>query len=156
MPEWDTAQYLKFNDERTQPCWDLAARVSLAAPANIIDLGCGPGNSTEVVAARFGIAGQVREWFTHETEFYYDALAAEAERVEVWTTEYLHVMPGVEAIVEWYKGTGMRPFLEALPDDAARGRFTTEYLEAIRGVYEARRDGRVLFPFRRVFVVAYR
>ena len=76
--------------------------------------------------------------------------------MEVWTTEYVHVMPGAEAIVEWYRGTGMRPFLEALGDEAARGRFMAEYLEAIRREYRARRDGRVLFPFRRVFVVAYR
>lgn len=253
MPEWDSAQYLKFNDERTQPCRDLAARVALASPASIIDLGCGPGNSTEVVAARwpqaeivgvdssaamiasakekhpawgwiagdiaawadrkdsydlvfsnaalqwvsdharvfplllervavggalavqmpgnwdgpahrlmrevagrFGIAGKVREWFTHEPEFYYDALAPTASRVDLWSTEYVHVMAGAEGIVEWYKGTGMRPFLEALPDDEARGRFAAEYLEAIREVYRPRRDGRVLFPFRRVFVVAYR
>jgi trans-aconitate 2-methyltransferase len=61
-----------------------------------------------------------------------------------------------EDIVEWYKGTGMRPFLDALSGDAERGRFTAEYLAAIREGYAARDDGRVLFPFRRLFMVAYR
>jgi trans-aconitate 2-methyltransferase len=53
MPEWDSAQYLRFERERTQPCRDLAARIEFDAPASIVDLGCGPGNSTEVIAARF-------------------------------------------------------------------------------------------------------
>src|SRR5262245_34473104 len=52
MPEWDSAQYLRFEEERTQPCRDLAARIALE-PGTVMDLGCGPGNSTEVIAARF-------------------------------------------------------------------------------------------------------
>ena len=53
MNTWDSAQYLKFADERTRPSIDLAARVALDAPARAIDLGCGPGNSTAVVARRW-------------------------------------------------------------------------------------------------------
>jgi trans-aconitate 2-methyltransferase len=117
----------------------------------------GPANRLmREVGERFGIAGRVREWFTHDIEFYYDVLARYASRVDAWTTEYVHVMPDAEAIVEWYRGTGMRPFLEALPDDEARGRFATEYREAIRAAYPARPDGRLLFRFRRLFLVAYR
>jgi len=56
MPTWDSTQYLRFAHERTQPSVDLAARIALAAPARIIDLGCGPGNSTAVVARRFPAA----------------------------------------------------------------------------------------------------
>ena len=253
MPTWKADQYLKFAAERTQPCRDLAARVAIANPRRAIDLGCGPGNSTEVLAARWPlteltgldssaemieragaahpewrwIAGgieewlagedcfdvvfsnaamqwvpdhpgvfprlmarvaaggalavqmpgnygaeahrsmravasrfpgteKVREWFTHRMEFYYDLLAPLAARVELWATEYVHVMDGPEDIVEWYKGTGMRPFLDALSDDAERASFTAEYLAAIRQGYPARLDGRVLFPFRRLFLVAYR
>ena len=53
MATWDSAQYLKFASERTRPSADLAARVALDSPARVIDLGCGPGNSTAVLAGRW-------------------------------------------------------------------------------------------------------
>ncbi len=53
MNTWSSSQYLKFANERTQPSIDLAARLALEAPRTIIDLGCGPGNSTAVVARRW-------------------------------------------------------------------------------------------------------
>ena len=65
-------------------------------------------------------------------------------------------MADAEALVEWYKGSGMRPFLDLLATEAERAQFTQEYLERIRLAYPARPDGRVLFPFRRLFFVAYR
>jgi trans-aconitate 2-methyltransferase len=66
----------------------------------------------------------------------------------------MHVLDGPEAIVSWYLGTGLRPFLNALPE-ADRAAFATEYLETIRPDYPARKDGRILFPFRRLFLIAY-
>jgi trans-aconitate 2-methyltransferase len=253
MPGWKPDLYLRFAAERTQPCRDLAARIALENPRRVIDVGCGPGNSTEVLAARwprtelagldssaemiararslhpgwqwlagdiadwtlgedrfdvvfsnaamqwvpdhqsvfprlmarvapdgalavqmpgnfeaeahrlmravasrFPATNGVREWFAHGGEFYYDVLTPLAARVELWSTEYVHVMDAPEGIVEWYSGSGMRPFLDALPTDAERERFKAEYLAAIREVYHARPDGRVLFPFRRLFMVAYR
>ena len=53
MPTWNPEQYLKFADERTRPCRDLVARVEVWRPLRIIDLGCGPGNSAEVIAQRW-------------------------------------------------------------------------------------------------------
>src|SRR5580704_17836768 len=53
MPTWNSEQYLKFGDERTRPCRDLAARIAVPDARRIIDLGCGPGNSTEVLASRW-------------------------------------------------------------------------------------------------------
>src|ERR1700757_1022936 len=56
MPTWSSEQYLRFGNERTRPCEDLAARVALDSPRRIVDLGCGPGNSTEVLARRWPAA----------------------------------------------------------------------------------------------------
>jgi len=53
---WDPGQYLKFRDERTRPSIDLAARLDLASPVSILDVGCGPGNSTEVLHDRWPAA----------------------------------------------------------------------------------------------------
>jgi trans-aconitate 2-methyltransferase len=108
------------------------------------------------VASQWRETDNVREWFTHDIGFYYDLLAPHAEHVELWATDYIHVMDGPEDIVEWYKGTGMRPFLDALPDVAARERFLALYLNALREAYPAHENGRVLFPFRRIFLIATR
>ncbi len=64
-------------------------------------------------------------------------------------------MQGAEAILEWYKGTGLRPYFAALSKAIDREQFAAAYLDAIRVAYPPRPDGRVLFPFRRLFLVAY-
>ena len=51
--QWDPVQYSLFEDERTRPCRDLVSRIPLQSPRTIVDLGCGPGNSTAVLASRF-------------------------------------------------------------------------------------------------------
>jgi trans-aconitate 2-methyltransferase len=98
----------------------------------------------------------VREWFVHDVGFYFDLLSPAAARLDIWRTEYLQVMDGADAIVAFYRGSGLRPFLEALSSDEHRARFTADYCEAIRAAFPARPDGRVLFPFLRLFVIAYR
>jgi trans-aconitate 2-methyltransferase len=259
MPTWDATQYLQFADERTRPCRDLIARISLNSPKRIIDLGCGPGNSTDAVAHRWPDAeivgldnssamiakarqaepkrnwivgairdwantndtlfdlvfsnaamqwvddhagifpllmkhispdgalavqvpcnydapahtlmrslaassiwcnyfpnGSAREWHVHDAPFYYDTLSPHANRLDIWQTEYIHILPSAEAIVEWYKGSGLRPFLDALPADELRQRFLADYLDLIRPAFPPRPNGQVLFPFRRLFIVAYK
>jgi trans-aconitate 2-methyltransferase len=53
---WDPSIYLAFDNERTRPAIELAARVAQQAPRVVVDLGCGPGNSTAVLAQRWPAA----------------------------------------------------------------------------------------------------
>ena len=101
-------------------------------------------------------AQSIRQWIAHPPEFYYDPLAPHAARIEMWCTDYLHVLNDVVDLVEWYKGTGLRPWLDALPDDATRNRLLAEYHAALVPHFPPRSDGRILFPFRRLFFIAYR
>ncbi len=257
-PRWDAERYLRFEAERTLPCRDLARRIDLAGPKRVVDLGCGPGNSTAVLAARWpgahltGVdsseemlakarASDVRaEWitadvsrWTPDSSFdlvfsnavlhwlpdhrallprlagwaapggalafqvparthppppwmralarmaaaepwrsvapadasesnvlslaeYYDVLCDVARRVDLWDTEYDHVLEGPEAVVEWIRGTALRPWLARLPDPDVQARFLAELSREIAREYPRRRDGNLVFPFLRRFVIAYR
>ncbi|QEH35989.1 Trans-aconitate 2-methyltransferase [Aquisphaera giovannonii] len=253
---WDPEKYLKFRGERTRPSVDLVGRIVAEDPATVIDLGCGPGNSTAVLRGRWPGAsitgldsdpamlraalrsdpymnwmqGDVASWHAdgafdvvysnavlqwvpdhaeliprlfravapggalafqiptrvdsaiyadidevandprwraateaarnalvdHEPAFYYDLLCTKAERLDVWTTEYQHALDGPEAVLDWMRSTRLRPFLDALPDEADRRAFEAALLGRIAAAFPRRPDGKVLFPFRRLFVIAYR
>ena len=79
--------------------------------------------------------------------------------MDAWTTEYLHVLPasrdGVHPVVAWIKGTTLTPFLAALPADLQQA-FIDDVSQRVAAAYPPLPDGRVLFPFRRVFIVASR
>jgi trans-aconitate 2-methyltransferase len=87
--------------------------------------------------------------------FYYDLLAPHAAAVDIWRTTYEHVMPDAAAIVEWVKGTGLRPFLDDLTE-SERTAYLSAYRAAVELAYPARVDGKRLFSFPRVFIVAAR
>jgi trans-aconitate 2-methyltransferase len=73
---------------------------------------------------------------------------------DTWETTYVHVLSGVDPVLEWVRGTGLRPVLAALSDaDAAQ--FSAEYAHALREAYPPRAEG-TLFPFRRIFAVGHR
>ncbi len=95
------------------------------------------------------------DWHAESIAFYYDLLAPRAARVDMWQTEYIHAVEGTRAVVEWYRGSGLRPFLSALPSEDDRKQFLEEYHEALQPHYLPRADGRILFPFRRLFAIAY-
>lgn len=262
---WDPSQYLKYATERLRPALDLMARIPLAAPSAIVDLGCGAGNVTRILSVRWPTAritgvdnsatmlAKAREtlkdnpcvawveadlaawvgaaapsgvdlvysnaalhWLPeHATLFprlfaavaeggvlavqmpsnfdapshvalhdlaagprwgsrlrplarpapvagvaqYFAWLAPRAETIDAWTTEYLHVLaPGADdehPVVAWTRGTALTPFLAVLDADAQRA-FIAEYATRVAAAYPRQPDGRVVFPFRRVFVVATR
>ncbi|MBB6562948.1 trans-aconitate 2-methyltransferase [Acidovorax soli] len=257
MADWNPALYRRFEDERTRPADELLARVPLAQATHVVDLGCGPGNSTELLVRRFPQAqvtgidtseamlasarerlpgtaferGDIATWVPavapdliyanaalqwvagHETLVprlfsllapggvlaiqmpdnrqepshrlmravageapwrepigdadavrtelatiagYYDMLARDAASVDVWHTVYQHVMPSAGSIVDWLRSTGLRPFLDALPDDALRAGFLAEYERRIAEAYPERSDGKRLLAFPRMFIVAQR
>lgn len=87
--------------------------------------------------------------------FYYDVLAPHASRVDLWQTTYEHVMDDAAAIVEWVRGTGLRPYLDALPD-AMRDDYLAAYTAAVDAAYPQRVGGKRLFSFPRLFFVAMR
>jgi trans-aconitate 2-methyltransferase len=253
---WSAAQYLKFEDERTRPMRDLVQRVPLAWVSNSADIGCGPGNSTEVLRERYPEArivgvdsspdmieaarkrlpdiafevADIREWRPkepldailanavlqwipehealipaliaklkpggalavqmpdnleepshrlmgeiaahgpwamklkdaakaraerHGAEWYFRLLRPHAPYVDVWRTTYFHPLAGAHAVVEWLKGTGLRPFLDPLEQSEQKA-FLARYEVAIGKAYPAEADGTVLLPFPRLFFVAKR
>ncbi|CNI39577.1 MULTISPECIES: trans-aconitate 2-methyltransferase [Yersinia] len=255
MQDWDPDLYRQFEAERTRPANDLLAHITLAAPKRISDLGCGPGNSTQLLQQRFPhsqlvgidnsasmlLSAQQRlpdcafletdirqwqpsepqdliyanaslQWITdHQQLFpdlltklapggvlavqmpdnldepshramrevaengpwqqtlqeagvirtkvltanqYYDLLAPHAERVDIWRTTYHHPMPSAQAIIDWLRATGLRPFLEPL-SEALRVDFLQDYLALIDTAYPQQVDGQRLLAFPRLFIVAH-
>ncbi|MBB5048143.1 trans-aconitate 2-methyltransferase [Rhodopseudomonas rhenobacensis] len=254
MADWNAEQYLKFEDERTRPARDLLAQIPLDDPRRVTDLGCGPGNSTELLVKRWpqarvtGVdtsadmlrqarerlpghnfieaniahwappvgtdvvfANAVLQWVpnhlkhmqrlvgalepggvlavqmpdnldepTHimmrEVAFqepwrhqlaeaaqlrdalpkpgaYYDALRPLCSRLEIWHTVYNHLLDDPIAIVEWVKGTGLRPFIDPL-ELPERKAYLAAYTARIAAAYPPQADGKVLLRFPRLFIVA--
>ena len=74
----------------------------------------------------------------------------------MWLTTYYHPLAGgAAAVVEWFKGSGLRPFLAPL-DEAEREAFLAQYQSLVAEAYPALDDGTVLLPFPRLFIVATR
>lgn len=252
---WSARQYSTFEQERTRPVRDLVTAIPAREVRLAIDLGCGPGNSTEVLADRFpqarvtgldssedmlaaarqrlpGMAfewadigtwapaevfdvilanaslqwlpghdvlyprlvqqlapggclavqtpdnlgepahrmarevaaqgpwahriGSVRHPARHDAAFYYQLLKPHCSVVDVWRTTYFHPLAGgPQAVVEWFKGSALRPYMAPLDEGETAG-FLARYLAAVSEAYPALADGTVLLPFPRLFIVAIR
>lgn len=90
-----------------------------------------------------------------DPSFYYDLLQPHATNLDIWESEFLQILEGNDPVVEWTKGTALRPYLDALNKDEQEG-FLKDYRQRMRAAYPPRADGRTLFPFKRLFMLGHR
>lgn len=254
MTDWNAAQYSKFLKERTLPAVELANAIPCENVRSVLDIGCGTGNSTAVLANRFpcakiigadrsetmlaaakkenpqlafirldaekdmdalserydvvfsnaciqwipdhrrllksffsllhdhgALAIQIPQQSKHPVhgilkalarsekwkdklraersynnlteDEYFDVLSELTDTFRMWETVYFHAMPSYESIVEWYKGTGLRPYLEQLPQEEQNA-FIEDITQALRETYPKQKNGDIIFRFPRLFFVA--
>lgn len=256
MNDWNPDLYMQFKSERTQPSIDLIDRINPVEPKTIIDIGCGPGNSTQVLGRRWpkaeitGLDSSVamikkakqdyphQEWivadaltyaseikydivfsnaaiqwisnhedllkrfygmlsddglvaiqiplfwdmplgkiidhtakdgrwreqtegvsnlFTiHNYSFYYDHLSDLFNSIEIWETQYLHVLNSHLSILKMMRSTGLKPYLDKLDHDSEKNQFEKEVLGKVEKTYLKQKNGKVLLPFKRLFFIAYK
>lgn len=126
--------------------WDLPSHQLMRSTLENTGPCAAPIGDAAVLAA-------VRRRWVMDAEAYYDLLSPLARRLDIWETEYLQVLAGKDAVLEWVKGTGLRPILNGL-DEADRRVFLDSYRQALRNAYPQRPGGLTLYPFRRLFIVA--
>ncbi|MBE0614950.1 MAG: methyltransferase domain-containing protein [Burkholderiales bacterium] len=102
---------------------------------------------------REALAGSLRPQPVLAPDAYYDLLAPQARSLDIWESEYLQILEGENPVAEWTKGTWLAPMLAAL-SPPARVAFEAEYRRLVAQAYPRRPDGKTLFPFRRLFIVA--
>lgn len=253
--KWDSKQYMLFGNERTRPSADLVSQIMLNDPKTVIDLGCGPGNSTENLLKRFPDAdilgtdssedmlkaarekysgtslrfekmnisadmeiggkydivfsnacfqwisdherlipklfsmvndggvmavqmplsyrlviydivrelSESKKWTgyfdkaekinTLPPERYFDMLSDLTDDFTIWETVYYHRMKSYDDIIEWYKGTGLRPYFNAL-DDEKSDEFKEDILRELRKNIPMQKNGEVIYKFPRLFFTA--
>ncbi len=95
----------------------------------------------------------LREFPVGDASTYYDLLSPHASHLNIWETTYLHILSGENPVVEWTKGTALRPFLDQLDGDQAVA-FLDTYSSLIDAAYPQRKDGNTTLPFKRVFIIA--
>ncbi len=258
MTTWSASQYLTFADERTRPVRDLLAALPPGGVETATDLGCGPGNSTAALLARYPgaavtgvdsapdmidaarrglptarfVLGAIEDWSREpgspqdlvlsnaalqwvpghasllprllgrvapgghlavqipdnlaepaqllmrtvaaagpwaarlegaeaartpiaDADWHHALLRPHAASVEIWRTTYHHRLAGIDGVVEWFKGTGLLPFLGPL-DEAERRDFLARYRDALARTLRTHEDGTVLLAMPRLFLVARR
>ncbi len=101
------------------------------------------------------LAPILREEPVGDPDFYYDLLAPMSRTVDIWQTDYLQVMEGENPVLDWIKGTVLVPLLTAL-DASGQEAYLAALALKLRTAYPRRNDGKTLFSFRRLFIIAYR
>jgi len=87
-------------------------------------------------------------------ETYYDILRPHCRELDIWETVYMQVLEGDNPVAEWTRGTALKPLLDAIDDESEREAFFGAYSKLTQKAYPKRADGKTLFPFRRLFMVA--
>lgn len=105
---------------------------------------------------RIKTAGCSNLFTYHDYGFYFDRLSKELASVELWETYYIHVLESHLSIVEWTKSAGMKPYLDCLSNDTEKTEFEEEVLSELKKEYPCQENGKVLFPFKRLFVIGYK
>ena len=77
------------------------------------------------------------------------------KRIDLWQTDYIHIMESQYSIIEWIRSTGLKPYLDCLKDKEKQ-EFENGVLAEIKGDYPIQNNGKVLFPFKRLFMIGYR
>ena len=89
-------------------------------------------------------------------DVYFDLIRPLAADVDLWTTTYLHELEGPGPVVDWMRGAGLRPFLQALAGEEEERAFLDAYRRRLTRLFPPRLDGKTLVPFPRLFIVARR
>ena len=100
--------------------------------------------------------GSEKLLYYQSPDYYYDLITPLASEIELWETTYYHILPSHQGLIEWYKSTGMRPFLDRLPDEDSKMRFENDVLEKCKDSYKIQNNGKILYPFKRIFFIAYK
>ncbi len=253
MSDWNSSQYMKFAAQRTRPSFDLIGRLFDISPKRVLDLGCGPGNSTALLADRFkdadicGLDGSpqmlesarqnhpelrfeecllpdglsriegsydlifsnacihwipdqaglisavyqklekggvfavqipltdralfykllnrlvsaekwqklscIKNFHSLSSEGYYDALTALFEKIDMWETVYYHTVDSADGVLEWYKGSGLRPYLDALSAEQ-KEQFISDLKKEISQNFGIQKDGKIILKMPRLFFTA--
>lgn len=141
MADWNPSLYLQYGEERTRPAAELLARVQLDDVASIVDLGCGPGNSTALLRQRWP-----------------DADITGVDNSPAMLEEARAALPGcrfVEAIIDWVSATGLRPWLQDL-NESEQKNYLKRYHQLLEAQYPLQENGQILLAFPRLFIVAKR
>lgn len=83
----------------------------------------------------------------------YDLLTPMSTSVDIWVTDYHHVLEGDNPMVDWFLGTGLMPYLTVL-DEAEKAEFLADYSERVLAAYPKNVDGKTMFLLKRIFVLA--
>ena len=97
----------------------------------------------------------VNELFTiHTPSHYYDILSGLFGFIEIWESDYIHVMDSHNSILEMIRSTGLRPYIDKLDSENDKKDFEELVFTDIKKAYPLKRNGKVLFPFQRLFIIA--